>query len=432
MALRKNRIFTIITNVCRWVLALVLVVSGFVKAVDPIGSMYKLQEYVTAFSLGSFSDEMLTLVALLQAALEFLLGVSLFMGIYRCFVTWLAPLVMLFFTALTSVIYFSGRVVDCGCFGDALTLSNGETLAKNLFLTVLSLVVFFGRRRLAYNVSSKSRWMVTILATFYISLASLISLSHLPVVDFGPCAVGADMRVLTGGEPGEYGTVELYERDGESLEWSAGERPDSSWSYVGERTVVVKEPQNPLMGDLAILDWEADVDVLPGLIADSGYVCIVMIEDVVKASVSSVDKVNELYDYCLEKEIPFVAATTSDDDDIVFWRKRTGAEYPILWIEEGASRRVMRANPGLLLLKDGVVAGKWNVADLPAVEKYSVSSTGMPDGVRTLLGYMRGWRFWLLLLVLPLLFISTVDVAACRKDNKACAASRNDKDKNDE
>ena len=164
MALRKNRIFTIITNVCRWVLALVLVVSGFVKAVDPIGSMYKLQEYVTAFSLGSFSDEMLTLVALLQAALEFLLGVSLFMGIYRCLVTWLAPLVMLFFTALTSVIYFSGRVVDCGCFGDALTLSTGETLAKNLFLTVLSLVVFFGRRRLAYNVSSKSRWMVTILA----------------------------------------------------------------------------------------------------------------------------------------------------------------------------------------------------------------------------------------------------------------------------
>ena len=163
MELRKGRVFTVVTNLCRWVLALVLVVSGFVKAVDPIGSMYKLQEYVTAFSLGSFSDEMLTLVALLQAALEFLLGVSLFVGIYRCLVTWLTPLVVFAFTALTAVIYYSGLIVDCGCFGDALTLSNGETLVKNIVLSVLSLVVFLGRRRLAYNISSKSRWMVTIL-----------------------------------------------------------------------------------------------------------------------------------------------------------------------------------------------------------------------------------------------------------------------------
>ena len=431
MGLRKNRIFTVVTNLCRWVLALVLVVSGFVKAVDPIGSMYKLQEYVTAFSLGSFSDEMLVLVGMMQAALEFLLGVGLFMGIYRCLVTWLAPLVVFAFTVLTAVIYYSDLIVDCGCFGDALTLSNGETLVKNVVLSALSLVVFLGRRRLAYNISSKSRWMVTIFVTFYIALVSLVSLSHLPVVDFGPCAVGADMRVLTGGEPGEYGVVELYERDGESLEWSGGERPDSSWNYVGERTVFVREPQSPVMGDFAILDWDADVDVLPGLVADSGYVCIVMIEDVGKASVSSVDKINELYDYCLENEVQFVATTASDDEDIVLWRKRTGAEYPILWMEEGISRMVMRANPGLLLLRDGVVVGKWSVADLPAVERYSVSSTGMPDGVSSLLGYMRGWRFWLLLLVLPLLFMAMVDVVACRKHNKARAGMHDDKDNNE-
>jgi hypothetical protein len=431
MGLRKGRVFTVVTNLCRWVLALVLVVSGFVKAVDPIGSMYKLQEYVAAFSLGSFSDEMLVLVGMMQAALEFLLGVGLFMGIYRCLVTRLAPLVMLAFTGLTALIYYSGRIVDCGCFGDALTLSNGETLVKNMVLSLLSLVVFLGRRRLAYNISSKSRWMVTIFATFYIALVGLVSLSHLPVVDFGPCAVGADMRVLTGGEPGEYGVVEVYERDGESLEWSGGERPDCSWNYVGERTVLVKEPKSPVMGDFAILDWEADVDVVPGLVADSGYVCIVVIEEISKASVSSVDKINELYDYCLENEVQFVAATASGDDDIVLWRKRTGAEYPILWIEEGISRRVMRANPGLLLLRDGVVVGKWNVADLPTVERYSVSSTGMPDGVGSLLGYMRGWRFWLLLLVLPLLFMAMVDVVACRKDIKARAGMHNDKDNNE-
>ena len=421
MELRKGRVFTVVTNLCRWVLALVLVVSGFVKAVDPIGSMYKLQEYVTAFSLGSFSDEMLTLVALLQAALEFLLGVSLFVGIYRSFVTWLTPLVMLFFTALTAVIYYSGRIVDCGCFGDAVTLSNGETFAKNLILALLSFVVFCGRRRLVWNVSSKSRWMVTIFMTFYISLAGLVSLSHLPVVDFSPYAVGADMRMLTEGKPGVYEMVCVYERDGESCEMPRGELPDSSWKRVAERAVLVEEAVAPVIGDFAILDWEADVDVVPDLLADSGYVCIVVVEDVGKASVSSVDKINDLYDYCLEKDIRFVAATASDDDDVVLWRKRTGAEYPILWIEEGVARKMMRANPGMMLMRDGRIVGKWNVADLPDVEVYAASSTGMPDGVKGFWGYMRGWRFWLLLLLLPLLFVKLVDVVACRVkgDSKA-------------
>ena len=166
MVLRKRRGYTVATNVCRWVLALVLIVSGFVKAVDPVGSMYKLQEYVDAFSLGVFSDEFLMLAAMLQAALEFLLGISLLMGIYRRFVTWFTPLVMLFFTVLTFVIYRGDAVADCGCFGDAVTLSNGETFAKNVLLLLLSLVVFLGRRRLVYYISSKSRWMVTLFAIF--------------------------------------------------------------------------------------------------------------------------------------------------------------------------------------------------------------------------------------------------------------------------
>ena len=223
MVLRKRRGYTVATNVCRWVLALVLIVSGFVKAVDPVGSMYKLQEYVDAFSLGAFSEEFLILAAMLQAALEFLLGISLLMGIYRKFVSWFTPLVMLFFTVLTFVIYHGDAVADCGCFGDAVTLSNGETFAKNVLLLLLSLVVFLGRRRLVYYISSKSRWMVTIFAIFYIAFAGILSLSHLPVVDFSPYTVGGDLRALTEGVPGEYSVVEVYGRDSMQLEVADGE-----------------------------------------------------------------------------------------------------------------------------------------------------------------------------------------------------------------
>ena len=237
MVLRKRRGYTVATNVCRWVLALVLIVSGFVKAVDPVGSMYKLQEYVDAFSLGAFSEEFLILAAMLQAALEFLLGISLLMGIYRKFVSWFTPLVMLFFTVLTFVIYRGDMVADCGCFGDAVTLSNGETFAKNLLLLLLSVVVFLGRRRLVYYISSKSRWMVTIFAIFYIAFAGILSLSHLPVVDFSPYTVGGDLRALTEGVPGEYSVVEVYGRDSMQLEVADGELPDSSWTYIESRPV---------------------------------------------------------------------------------------------------------------------------------------------------------------------------------------------------
>lgn len=417
------------TNVCRWVLALVLVVSGFVKAVDPVGSMYKLQEYVTAFSLGSYSDELLVFVALLQAALEFLLGICLLMGIYRRFTAWVTPPVMLFFTVLTMMIYWGDDVADCGCFGEAFTLSNGQTLVKNVLLLLLAVVVFLGRRRLVYCISSKSRWMVTIFAIFYIAFTGIVSLSHLPVIDFGLYTAGADLRALTEGIPGEYSVFDVYERGGETREWPEGERPDSSWAYVESRMELVKEPEPAVINDFTLLDWEMDTDAAPELLADSGYVCVVVIEDVEKASVSSVDKINELYDYCLEDSVPFVAASASEDDAIGLWRKRTGAEYPVLWIDGLAARKIVRANPGLLLIKDGAVAGKWNVADLPAVEEYSVSATGMPDGVYTAVEYMRGWHFWLLLLVLPLLFIVVVDIVANRKrDGKRGGSQQGDDD----
>lgn len=413
----ERKMYTVATNVCRWVLGLVLMVSGFVKAIDPVGSMYTLQEYADAFSAGAFSDGFMTFAAMSQSALEFLFGVCLFMGIYRRFSACLAPLVMLFFTVLTFLIYWEDKITDCGCFGEALTLSNGETLLKNVFLLFLSVVVFLGRRRFVYCISSHSRWMVTIFAIFYISLAGAMSFMHLPVLDFSLYAVGNDLRHMTEVPPGEYRIVDVYELDGELREWPEGEQPDSLWNFVESRSELVSEPALPLINDFAILDWEEDYDVVPGILSDSGYVCIIAIENVEKASVSRVDKINELYDYCLENGIPFYATTASDGEALELWRKRTGAEYPIYWTDEVVLRRIIRANPGLMLLKDGLIAGKWNVADLPAVELYAASVTGMPDGVSTYVEKMRGWGFWIPLLVLPLLFIAVVDILANRGEN---------------
>ena len=419
----KSKYFTVLVNVCRLVLSLMLVVSGFVKAVDPVGSMYKLREYVTAFSVELFSDDWLLFFGILQAVLEFLLGVFLLMGVYRRVVANVVPAVMFFFTVLTAVIYYGGDVKDCGCFGEAVTLTNGETFAKNIFFLLLSIPLLAGRRNFVFNISSKSRWMVTLFALFYIAAVEILSLSHLPVVDFGRYPVGASLREMAQGTPGEYRIVYEYERGGERWELPEGELPDSSWVCVGSRSMLVKEGTLPVLSNFSVVDWEEDSDFSEELLADTGYVCVVAVERVEEASVSRVDKINDMYDYCLEKGVPFYVTTASENEDVELWRKRTGAEYPVFWTDEAVLREMIRSNPGVLLLKDGVIVGKWNVADLPAVEEFEASPTRMPDRLPSIVGAMRGWRFWMLLLVVPLLFIAAVDALACRGARKSGAAN---------
>ena len=256
--------------------------------------------------------------------------------------------------------------------------------------------------------------MVVIFAIFYIATVGIMSYSHLPVVDFSRYRTGADLRALTQGEPGEYRVISVYEREGETCELPEGEQPDTTWTFVGSRSEVVKESVEPVIADFSIMDWEYDSDVAEELLADTGYVCLVAMERVENASVSRVDKINDMYDYCQEIGVPFYVATASEDEDIALWCKRTGAEYPLYWGDELMLRGMVRSNPGVLLFKDGVIVGKWNISDLPPVEEMAESPTGMPDSLPTLLQRMQGWRFWLLALLLPLLLFVLVDVVACR------------------
>ena len=131
---KRNIVFTVLANICRVVLALVMVLSGFVKAVDPKGTMYKLQEYADAFSLDFLTGDWLLFIAIVLAAVEFLVGVFLFMGVYRKFVATVVLLIFVFFTPFTLYVAVADPVADCGCFGDAFEMSNEASFLKNLFL----------------------------------------------------------------------------------------------------------------------------------------------------------------------------------------------------------------------------------------------------------------------------------------------------------
>ena len=429
----NNRVWVPAVNICRLVMSLVLMVSGFMKAIDPVGSMYKLQEYADLFSC-SLSDEWLQLLAVLQAAVEFLLGIYLLFGVYRRAVPLLTLVMMSVFTPLTFYIMLNGEVDDCGCFGDAVALSNETTFFKNLFLLLLSIVTFCGRRRFVWCITKRTRWILALFSLFYILVIQCVSIFTLPVIDLRPYAIGNNLREMVQGEPDEYDVLVTFEKAGELREFSLDNLPDSTWTEVGCRSVVVKEGEPALIGNFSIIDWEYDYDATEEILADTGYVFLVVIDDTEYASVSRVDKINDLYDHCIIREIPFYAVSSSDDAGIEMWRKRTGAEYPVYWAESTILKTMVRANPALILLKDGVIVGKWNFLNMPDIESFENSSTGVPPAEGTFMFEMRGWDFWLGWLFGPLLFIVLLDVLLARfkKRKNETAAEGNASPENNE
>lgn len=417
---KKRALTALLANIARLLLAAVLIVSGFVKAVDPMGLFYKLQEYMAAFGVDFLSDGWIQLAAMLLAAAEFIMGVLLLMGVYNRINTLLVFLFFLFFTPFTLVLALWNPVRDCGCFGDALHLSNWATFGKNLLLLVFATMACFKHRLFVRRISIGNRWMVTMFAICYVMLVEIVSTSFLPIIDFRPFAVGSDLRKAVVDIPSETKTIYRFEKNGEVAEFDDETYPDSTWNYLGSRTEVLKEGRPSLIADFAFLDMVDGDDYTLEILDDTTYVCMLIMNRIETADESRVDKINDLYDICVEQNIKFYAATSSEEESVELWRKRTGAEYPVLWADEVMLKTIIRANPGVLLIKNGVVVGKWNVTDLPSAEEINSAPTYMPDTAASIYRYTHNLKLWLLLFIIPITVIITIDViaAAVRRGTK--------------
>lgn len=395
----NNRRFIILVNACRWLLALALMLSGFLKAVDPVAGMYKLQEYAAAFSVSGVTDDCLLAIAVVQAAVEFLIGLFLFAGVYRSVIPFMAMLVMLLFTPFSLYLWISGAVSDCGCMGETVQMSNWMTFAKNLLLLSLAIVAFAKRSLFICNVNKKIRWVLVISSMVYIFAMQAVPLLHLPLTDAGPYAVGNNLRSMVEYTPGEYRYMSVYEKDGQEIVLPVDSVPGDGWVLQSTYSEEVQAGVEPEIGNFSIVDWEYDIEMSDELIADTGFVCLVVIEDVEKASVTHVDRINDLYDYCVANDIRFCAVSSSGEDDVQLWIKRTGAEYPVYWADVAMLRAVIHANPGLVLLCDGVIVGKWAIADIADVEVLEASDALTPNVIGPPATGALRWPFWLFVLL---------------------------------
>ena len=359
----------VLVNICRLVLAVTFILSGFVKAVDPLGTQYKLNDYLEAMHLGDLVPQTVTLMgSIALSTVEFCIGIFLLFVIYRRLTSRLALLVMSIMTVLTVWIYMADPVSDCGCFGDAVVLTNGQTLLKNIILLACAVIVAWKPLDMLRFISHTNQWIVINYSVLFILFVAGYALYDLPQFDFRPYHVGANikegMEVPEGAEQPQFETTFIMEKNGERREFGIDNYPDSTWTYIDTRTVQTKQGYVPPIHDFSITTPEGE-ELTEEILNDKGYTLLLTSPHLEDADDSQFDLINQIYEYAEDNDYPFYCLTASGEQGISRWRDITGAEYPFALTDETTLKTIIRSNPGLLLLKDGTVIRKWSHNRLP-------------------------------------------------------------------
>ena len=372
----SQRLLKMIVNLCRIIVAVTFIFSGFVKAIDPIGTQYKLQDYLGAIGMaGILPNWTLLAVAVFLAAIEFCIGIFLLFAIQRRLISKLTVAFMAFMTMVTVWIVVADPVKDCGCFGDALHLTNTETLIKNIVLLVCSLVIMYRPLAMFRFVSKSNQWIVTNYTIVFILVSSGLSLYYLPIFDFRPYHIGVNiprgMEIPKGAKLPQFKTTFIMEKNGQRKEFTLDNYPDASWKFIDSKTVQTSEGYIPPIHDFSITDNKTGLDLTNSVLSHKGYTFLLIAPHLETADDSNFGDIDRLYEYAQSYDIPFYCLTASTTKAIKRWIDLTGAEYPFCITDEAVLKTIIRSNPGLLLLKDGTIINKWSHNNLPNEAKLS-------------------------------------------------------------
>ncbi len=367
---KKLRWLTV--NFCRLLLSATFLFSGVVKLIDPRGTQYKIEDYAALWDLSAFVPHLAPLVlAVALAIVEFYVGFNLFFGIRRRTTTRLALLLMVVMTPLTLYLAWADVQMDCGCFGDAVHLTNWQTFGKNLILLLASLVVVRYYRMLTRFITERNQWLLSLYALVFSLFLAIRCVHYLPVMDFRPYRIGTDLP-------------KAMEAEWESMD---GEMRYADFSI------------QTLNGEDVTFEW----------LQKPGYKFLLVSPYLELANDDAMDCVNTLYDYCRRQGYPFLALTSSTEEAIDRWKDITGAEYEFAQTDGTTLKTVIRSNPGLLLLHGGTIFQKWSCNNLPQVEELTAPLEQTP------LGQMQVQSKWhtayrlLLWFVIPLLLWTLID-----------------------
>ena len=403
-----KRTKTIIAAICRTLLGIVFIFSGVVKAIDPLGTVYKIEDYLKAFG-GIFTEllPMAEVAAWSLIILELLLGVCMLLNVRTRCTSWIALLFYLVMTPLTLFIAIQNPVSDCGCFGDAIVLTNWQTFWKNVVLIILAIGLFALRKS---THPLWRGWMELVIASTTIIIAVSFMAwtnNHLPVKDFRPYKIGNHLPTLMeypeDAEPDQYDITFVYAKDGVEQTFTLENYPkgDSTWTFVRQNSKLIKKGYEPPIHDFEIINANGD-DLTWDILESEEPITLVVMYDLAKADQAQMTKVESLCaavvadainlqdeivatdsidetiedgdleeeylddEYMVEPVSHFYILTGSDTNEITnFCQQHPTLTDYICTCDPVTLKTIVRANPGVIVLQNGTVIDKYNLRNRP-------------------------------------------------------------------
>lgn len=355
---------------CRLVPALVFLFSGFIKAIDPFGGMVKFEDYFTAFGWSFFHPLALPL-SIALAVFEFSLGFFLLFKLYMRWTATAALAMMGLFTLLTFYIALFNPVSDCGCFGDAIKLSNWATFFKNVVVIAFAGGAWYFRKH--YTTSSKPLKQVVLatLAVVYVLSLALYSHRNLPVLDFRPYAIGTNipdkMRVPDGAAQPEYETIFTLEKEGVRATFGVDDYPyeDTTWVFVDSETRTISEGYVPPLQTFALMDPGTGDNLTAEVLSRPGAQFFLISPRLSGIKEDQVLQLAEMAERARQNQQAFYFVTASGSEEMRAFDEKHSTLFSYLHADETTLKTIIRSNPGLLLIYDGTIAGKWHYRKLP-------------------------------------------------------------------
>lgn len=362
-------------------LGLVFLFSGFAKVIDPLGGWYKVDDYLTAFSWEGLKT-LSFLGSILLNIVEFALGTCLLLGVWPRLISIGVLIFMLFYTPLTLYIAINNPVTDCGCFGEALKISNWQTFWKNIVLLSMGILLYIWHKHSTRDKSVAKFLFVSAYTGLFLSYVTYYCYYNLPFIDFRPYSIGvnipASMEVPEDAPVDKYDTYFTYVKDGvrkevkfETEEYKRISR-DSTW-VIDENAIrneLVEKGYEPPIHDFTMEDPESG-DLTEEIMSDERYTFIVVSSRLDKADMSMAHKINDVYKFCQSNglDLYMLTSTGLESDEYKAFVEATHADYKILNTDEITLKTIVRSNPGLVLVKKGDVINKWSVKNIPDFQK---------------------------------------------------------------
>lgn len=349
-------------SVTRYIVGILFIFSGLIKANDPMGLSYKMQEFFEVWGIHGLNDYSLAL-SVLMIAFEIIAGVAVIIGWRFRLFSWLLLLLIIFFTFLTAYAMFSGKIRECGCFGDCIKLQARDSFIKDLLLLAMILFLFVNRKKVGSMVSERAGWIVILFTAVLSFGVQWYVLEHLPLMDCLPYRKGNNIlekrKIPADAIPDSTVIRFVYRKDGKEVDFDADHFPqdfnDSTYQFLRRYDNLVRKGNaEPAIKDFVLIN-ENNVDSTEAILSVPGMRFIVFTRSWNGGWAKDIQR---LADAAGRRNIPLMVASASAD------RVREYLKVPVLKSDLVAIKTAARVDPTIYLLDGGTIVSKWALQDL--------------------------------------------------------------------